>query len=100
MVDKEFDELYKNLKTVLPNILVKHGGTKPPLKPKARLHPMVKLQNYIEKHDLKLIDFFHKFDKDGSMSVNHEEFTEGIQVNSGVVGVVCSNKIRVHTTSH
>lgn len=41
---------------------------------------MVKLQNYIDKHNLKLIDFFQKFDKDGSMSVSHEEFADGIQV--------------------
>lgn len=80
MVDKDCDKVFLELKSRLPNLSLKHGGTEPPLKPKARLHPMVKLQNYIEKHDLKLIDFFHRFDKDGSMSVSHEEFTEGIQV--------------------
>lgn len=52
----------------------------PPPKPKARVHPMVKLVNYIEKHELRLVDFFNKFDKDGSMSVTHEEFVEGIEV--------------------
>ena len=29
-----------------------------------------------------LIDFFNKFDKDGSMSVTRDEFHEGIKVNS------------------
>ena len=53
----------------------------PPQKPKAKVHPMVKLVNYIEKHELRLVDFFNKFDKDGSMSVTHEEFVEGIEVN-------------------
>jgi len=60
--------------------LISLSGLEPPPKPKARLHPMVKLQNYIDKHNLKLIDFFQKFDKDGSMSVSHEEFADGIQV--------------------
>lgn len=80
MVDKEFDSVHNELKLKIPQLRLRHGGTEPPLKPKARLHPMTKLQNYIVKHDLKLIDFFQKFDKDGSMSVSHEEFTDGIQV--------------------
>lgn len=50
------------------------------LKPKARIHPIIKLRNYIEKTHLKLIDFFNKFDKDGSMSVTQQEFKEGISV--------------------
>lgn len=42
---------------------------------------MVKLRNYIEKNNLRLVDFFNKFDKDHSMSVTREEFTEGLEVN-------------------
>ena len=41
---------------------------------------MTKLAHYIEKQGLRLVDFFNKFDKDGSMSVTHEEFVEGIEV--------------------
>lgn len=42
------------------------------------MHPILKLRNYIEKHHIKLIDFFNKFDKDGSMTVTIEEFKNGI----------------------
>lgn len=41
---------------------------------------MVKLTNYIEKNNLRLVDFFNKFDKDGSMSVTYAEFQQGIEV--------------------
>jgi len=41
---------------------------------------MVKLANYIQKNNLRLVDFFNKFDKDGSMSVTYEEFEQGIEV--------------------
>lgn len=41
---------------------------------------MMKLQNYITKYQLKLVDFFLEFDKDGSMCVSREEFAQGIQV--------------------
>ena len=40
----------------------------------------VKLKNYIERNNLRLVDFFNKFDKDGSMSVTREEFAQGIEV--------------------
>lgn len=59
---------------------MKHGGMEPPKKPKAPVHPMVKLANYIQKNNLRLVDFFNKFDKDGSMSVTYEEFEQGIEV--------------------
>jgi hypothetical protein len=65
---------------VFPKIEVKTGNDGIKLKPKIAIHPIVKLRNYIEKHHLKLIDFFNKFDKDGSMSVTRDEFQEGIKV--------------------
>lgn len=65
---------------LIPDIKIHHGGLEPPKKPKPRVHPMTKLQNYITKNNLKLIDFFQKFDTDGSMSVSHAEFREGLEV--------------------
>ncbi|KAK3596544.1 hypothetical protein CHS0354_013228 [Potamilus streckersoni] len=79
LVNNDFKDVLKQVSEQIPNLKVKHGGTELPSKPKARIHPMVKLANYIEKHNLRLIDFFNKFDKDGSMSVTHEEFVEGLE---------------------
>lgn len=65
---------------MFPRIEVRTGcdGVKP--KPKIRVHPVIKLRNYIEKHNIKLIDFFNKIDKDGSMTVSKDEFKRGILV--------------------
>ena len=52
------------------------------LKPKIKIHPIVKLKNWFEKHHMKLIDFFTKFDKDGSMTVSRDEFKSGILVHN------------------
>ncbi|KAF6030144.1 LRRC74B [Bugula neritina] len=40
---------------------------------------MVKLQNYITKHNIKLIDFFKKFDVDGNMSLGNNEFRQALE---------------------
>lgn len=58
--------------------MVKTGCDGIKLKPKIKINPIIKLRNFIEKHQIKLIDFFNKFDKDGSMSVSRDEFREGI----------------------
>ncbi|XP_052800745.1 leucine-rich repeat-containing protein 74B-like isoform X9 [Mya arenaria] len=79
LVNKDFEEVYGQVREQIPDIRMTHGGMEPPPKPKAKVHPMTKLVNYIEKHELRLVDFFNKFDKDGSMSVTHEEFLEGIE---------------------
>lgn len=79
IVDKYFREEFKNFKTTFPKIEVKTGCDGIKLKPKITIHPIVKLRNYIEKHHLKLIDFFSKFDKDGSMSVTRQEFQDGVK---------------------
>ncbi|XP_053374992.1 leucine-rich repeat-containing protein 74A-like isoform X2 [Mercenaria mercenaria] len=79
LVNKDFEDVFKQVQEQIPDIQLTHGGMEPPPKPKAKVHPMVKLVNYIEKHELRLVDFFNKFDKDGSMSVTHEEFVEGIE---------------------
>ncbi|VDI69915.1 Hypothetical predicted protein [Mytilus galloprovincialis] len=81
LVNKDFEEVFKQVKEQLPNIKMKHGGMEPPQKPKAKIHPMVKLMNYIEKNNLKLIDFFSQLDKDGSMCISYDEFEQGLEEN-------------------
>ena len=81
-MDKFYKEEYEAFKTMFPNTQVKTGCDEIKLKPKARVHPILKLRNYIERHRIRLIDFFNKFDKDGSMSVSREEFRSGLVVSS------------------
>jgi hypothetical protein len=70
LVNKDFEDIFKQVKEQLPNIKMKHGGMEPPQKPKAKVHPMVKLMNYIEKNNIKLIDFFSQLDKRKTYSNN------------------------------
>ena len=44
---------------------------------------MVKLQRFIQKNNLRLVDFFNDFDTDGSMSVTYDEFEIGLKVCDG-----------------
>ena len=83
-MNNDFFECYQKVKEQLPNLQLRHGGDAIPKKPKARVHPMVKLKNYIDRNNLRLVDFFNKFDKDNSMSVTREEFAEGIGVCSRI----------------
>ena len=80
LVNNDFLDIYMKVKEHLPDLKMRHGGDGVPKKPKARVHPMVKLKNYVEKSNLRLIDFFNRFDKDKSMSVTREEFAQGIEV--------------------
>ena len=68
------------MKEVRPSLKITHGGMQVEVKPKKRINPMVKLQRFIQKNNLRLVDFFNKFDKDGSMSVTYDEFEEGLKV--------------------
>ena len=70
----------ESFKQMFPNVIIKTGCDQIKLKPKSKLHPILKLKNYMDKHKIKLIDFFNKFDKDGSLSVSREEFLMGLTV--------------------
>ncbi|XP_050410652.1 leucine-rich repeat-containing protein 74A isoform X1 [Patella vulgata] len=83
LVNQDFNEIFKKVQEQFPELKMRHGGMEPPLNPKARVHPMVKLHSYIQKNNLRLVDFFNKFDKDKSMSVTHEEFLTGL-VETGI----------------
>lgn len=81
-VDKFFYEEYKVFQGVLPNCKVRTGNDGVILKPKVKIHPIVKLRNFFDKKNMKLSDFFTKYDKDGSMTVSRSEFRSGVNVNS------------------
>ncbi|XP_035828683.1 leucine-rich repeat-containing protein 74B isoform X2 [Aplysia californica] len=78
MVNQDFLDIWKQVQEQMPSLNMVHGGTEPPLKPKRRVHPMVKLTAYITSHNLQLVDFFNCFDKDGSMNITRDEFRQGL----------------------
>jgi hypothetical protein len=76
--DKYFDEELEVFKSIFPDTVVK-SGFELKKKPRVPLHPLKKLKNYIDKHQIKLIDLFNKFDSDGSLSVTKAQFIQGIR---------------------
>ncbi|PAA66046.1 hypothetical protein BOX15_Mlig009974g1, partial [Macrostomum lignano] len=78
MVNDDFKDLHHQLLETMPELKVE-VGVKVPHREKAKVHPMMKLRNFVEKRGMKMIDFFNTFDKDRSMSVTREEFLEGLE---------------------
>ncbi len=78
IVDKFFHEEFKQFQLILPHVKVRTGCDGVILKPKIRVHPIVKLRNFFDKRNMKLVDFFTKYDKDGSMTVSRSEFKSGL----------------------
>ncbi|KAL8613986.1 hypothetical protein ACOMHN_023221 [Nucella lapillus] len=79
LVDQDFEAIYQQVKDQLPQLRITHGGSVAPPKPRARLHPMVKLMAYIDKNELRLVDFFNRFDQDGTMSITRDQFRQGLR---------------------
>ena len=78
-VGKEFVDL--KLSEIFPNLKIITGGSwvhKPKKAPK--MDPMTMLKVYMDQHGLRLVDFFHKLDTDGSMTLSRDEFKGGIQM--------------------
>jgi predicted nucleic acid-binding Zn finger protein len=80
MVNSDFLDILKKVQEQTPSLKVRTGGDVAPLRPKAKLHPMMKLKNYIEKNNMRLVDFFNTLDKDRSMGVTRQEFAQGLEV--------------------
>ena len=80
MVNRDFEAILQQVQEQLPGLKVTHGGTAAPPKPQQRLPPMAKLVAYMDKHGLRLVDFFSKLDKGSSMSVSRQQFKQGVQV--------------------
>ena len=41
---------------------------------------MREIRKYCDHHNINIVELFARFDADGSMSVSHDEFTEGLKV--------------------
>lgn len=80
MVNTDFGDVLRKVKEQIPLLKVRTGGDGVPLRPKAKVHPMIKLKNFIEKNNMRVVDFFNSLDEDHSMGVTREEFAQGIEV--------------------
>lgn len=74
----------EELAAVHPELQVRHGYTDSYGKRKLKAYDMVDealeiIQHYCQQHNLSLVDLFAKFDADGSMSVTHDEFRQGLR---------------------
>ncbi|KAH9525763.1 hypothetical protein Btru_002300 [Bulinus truncatus] len=78
IVNKDFVALWKQVEEQFPKLKLTHGGTEIPLKPKQKVHPLAKVTSFINAKNIRLIDFFNRYDKDGSMNVTRDEFKQGI----------------------
>lgn len=77
--NQDFRDLQQQASEMFPGLQI-GTGLFVPSRPKARVHPLIRLLNYRDKYDLKLIDFFKRFDKNGDMTLSHDEFLEGMRV--------------------
>ena len=80
-----FREKVEEFKEKHPEVSVIHGYTDSYGKRKLRQYNMVEealnaMKLYCEQHNLNIVELFSRFDTDGSMSVTHDEFREGLRV--------------------
>ncbi|XP_069475220.1 leucine-rich repeat-containing protein 74B isoform X2 [Ambystoma mexicanum] len=78
-VNKEFEDLYNTLKSLLPNLTVQHGGNTVLFKKdKFKTDPLTKLKNYLQEKNVRLVDFFENVDEDNSTLITRLEFQQGL----------------------
>ncbi|XP_069070535.1 leucine-rich repeat-containing protein 74B isoform X1 [Pleurodeles waltl] len=78
-VNKEFEDLYNTVKSIIPNLTVQHGGNTVLFKKdKPKADPLTKLKNHLIEKSLRLVDFFVNVDEDKSTLINRLEFQQGL----------------------
>ena len=82
---KPFKEKLEKLAEKHPGLEFEHGYTDSYGKRKLKQYNVVEealgaMLKYCDEMQIKLVDLFARFDDDGSMSVTHEEFKEGLRV--------------------
>ncbi|XP_066428492.1 leucine-rich repeat-containing protein 74A [Eleutherodactylus coqui] len=76
LVNEQFLSLLGSASASRPGLHVLYAGKKGfiPQKRSARPDPMKVIQDFLDEHKLRLLDFFKNMDKDGSMSIPVSEF--------------------------
>lgn len=77
LVNNDFFDIFKKVKEQIPKMHLHHGGDGIPNRPKARVHPLNKVKNYLEKYNIRPMELFN--DSEHSMRVSRIDFVRGIQ---------------------
>lgn len=83
----ELVKVIDDLRERVPGLNVTHGGlgaVESRAQSEKQKEPMVLIKQYIDRANLRLVDFFNSIDKDKSMSVTVEEFEVGLAVSTAV----------------
>ena len=72
-------------RTVHPNLTCRHGYTDSYGKRRLKSYNIVEealneMQSYCDARNINIVELFSRFDADGSMSVSHDEFKQGLKV--------------------
>ena len=80
-------DVLEELRKTHPGLKVSHGGlggVEARAESEKQKDPMVLVKQYIDRANLRLVDFFNSIDKDKSMTVTIEEFEVGLAVSSDI----------------
>ncbi|XP_078083382.1 uncharacterized protein lrrc74b isoform X1 [Mustelus asterias] len=79
-VNKDFEDLFNDVKQQIPDLQVKHEKNANQFKkPRSKADPLTKLKDFMKQHDLQLEHFLDNFDKAENHFVNIKDFQEGLK---------------------
>ncbi|XP_053313201.1 leucine-rich repeat-containing protein 74B-like [Spea bombifrons] len=82
IINKEFDDLCNSVKTTMPNLSVKHGGSSEDFKrSKTKADPVSKVRKYIAENNLQLAEWIGVTEDNTTISMTHEEFQHKLMSN-------------------
>ncbi|EDV29185.1 uncharacterized protein TRIADDRAFT_52814 [Trichoplax adhaerens] len=80
LIDDVCGKILEEITKKFPTIKITHGGFSNNSGLKSiKVDPMAVLQEYIESHNLRIIDLFNRFDRDNSRTVDKREFLDGMK---------------------
>ena len=87
ILNDEFEDTLSGLYDSYPELEVVYGYTHSYGKRKMKTYNVVEealtiIHEYLRMHDMTMAELFSRFDADGSMSVTHDEFKEGLKVST------------------
>ncbi len=88
ILGNSFKEKLKEVQEKHENLNVPFGYTDSYGKRKLKQYNVVEealtaMKKYCDEHGIGIIELFSRFDEDGSMSVTHDEFKQGLRVSKG-----------------
>ncbi|XP_072331733.1 uncharacterized protein lrrc74b isoform X1 [Scyliorhinus torazame] len=79
-VNKDFEDLFKDVQQQAPNLQVKHEKNANQFKrPRSKADPLSKLKEFMKQHHLQLEHFLDNFDQTENQYISLKDFREGLQ---------------------